>query len=59
LRQLEFKAGISRIDVRLAVLEQRSPAIDVLLKMYGAMGVSAGEFIERIEGNTTCERRRR
>ncbi|MBP88109.1 MAG: transcriptional regulator [Planctomycetaceae bacterium] len=47
--QLGFEAGISRQYVSLLELEQKSPTLDVLLRLCKAMGVSAGTIVKRVE----------
>ena len=47
--ELAFEAGISRNYVSLLELNQKSPAVDVLLRICDAMGVSAAKIIARIE----------
>ena len=47
--ELGFKAGISRNYVSLLELNQKSPTIDVLLRLCEAMDVSAARLIGRVE----------
>ena len=47
--ELAFKADISRNYVSLLELNQKSPTVDVLLRICAAMGVSAGKLISRVE----------
>jgi transcriptional regulator with XRE-family HTH domain len=47
--ELAFKAGVSRQYVSLLELNQKSPTVDVLLRLCGAMGVSAGKLLSRVE----------
>lgn len=47
--ELAFKADISRNYVSLLELNQKSPTVDVLLRICAAMGVSAGKLITRVE----------
>ena len=49
--ELSFQAKISRQYVSLLELNQKSPTIDVFMRVCKAMGVSAAEIIGRIEGN--------
>ena len=47
--ELAFQAGISRNYVSLPELNQKSPTVDVLLRLCEAMGVSAAKLIARVE----------
>jgi len=47
--ELAFEAEISRQYVSLLELNQKSPTVDVLMRVCGAMGVSAGTLISRVE----------
>ena len=47
--ELAFRADISRQYVSLLELNQKSPAVDLLIRVCQAMGVSAGEIVTRIE----------
>ena len=47
--ELAFRAGISRQYVSLLELDQKSPTIDLLIRLCKAMGVSAGEMVARVE----------
>ena len=47
--ELAYEAGISRNYVSLLELNQKSPTVDVLLRLCGAMGISAGAMIKRVE----------
>ena len=47
--ELAFEAGISRNYVSLLELNQKSPTVDVLLRICDAMGVSAAKIIARVE----------
>ena len=46
---LAFEAKVSRQYVSLLELNQKSPTLDVLLRLCEAMDVSAGRMILRIE----------
>lgn len=56
--KLADKAGISRNYVSLLELNRKSPTVDVLLAICGALGVSAAEIIARIERAGSSRRRR-
>jgi transcriptional regulator with XRE-family HTH domain len=47
--QLAFEADISRNYVSLLELNQKSPTVDVLLRIARAVGVRASALIEAIE----------
>ena len=47
--QLAYEAGVSRQYVSLLELNEKSPTVDVLLRIYGAMGVSAGRMLLKVE----------
>ena len=47
--ELAFRADISRQYVSLLELNQKSPTVDLLIRVCQAMGVSAGEIVTRIE----------
>lgn len=47
--QLAFEAGISRNYVSLLELDQKSPTVDVLLRLCEAMDASAAKIIGRVE----------
>lgn len=47
--QLAFKAGISRNYVSLLELNQKSPTVDVLLRIAQALGIRASGLIDAIE----------
>ena len=47
--QLAHEAGVSRQYVSLLELNQKSPTIDVLLRICRAMDVSAGRMLLKIE----------
>lgn len=47
--ELAFKAGISRNYVSLLELNQKSPTVEVLLRICAAMDVSAARMIGKIE----------
>lgn len=47
--QLAFEAEVSRQYVSLLELNQKSPTVDVLMRLCRAMGVSAGRMISRVE----------
>lgn len=55
--KLAEKAGISRNYVSLLELNRKSPTVDVLLAVCGALRVSAAEIIAKVEH--TRPRRRR
>ncbi len=47
--KLAHVAGVSRNYVSLLELNEKSPTVDVLLRICRAMGISAGEMIKRVE----------
>lgn len=47
--QLAFEADISRNYVSLLELDQKSPTVQVLLRLCKALGVKASAIIARIE----------
>ena len=47
--ELAFRAGVSRQYVSLLELNQKSPTVDLLLRVCKAMKASAGEMIARVE----------
>ena len=47
--QLAHEAGVSRQYVSLLELNEKSPTVDVLLRVCGAMGVSAGRMLLKVE----------
>ena len=47
--ELAFRAGISRNYVSLLELNEKSPTIDLLIRLCRAMGVSAGKIVARVE----------
>jgi transcriptional regulator with XRE-family HTH domain len=47
--QLAFAAGVSRQYVSLLELNEKSPTVDVLIRVCRAMNCSAGEMIMKVE----------
>lgn len=47
--KLAFKAGISRQYVSLLELDEKSPTVDLLIRICKAMKTSAAEIIARVE----------
>jgi transcriptional regulator with XRE-family HTH domain len=47
--KLAFKAGISRQYVSLLELDEKSPTVDMLLRLCKAMNASAADIIARVE----------
>lgn len=47
--ELAFEANVSRQYVSLLELNQKSPTVDVLLRICAAMNTSAGKMISRVE----------
>jgi len=47
--ELAYVADVSRQYVSLLELNQKSPTVDVLIRLCSAMGVSAGKMITRVE----------
>jgi transcriptional regulator with XRE-family HTH domain len=47
--KLAFKAGVSRQYVSLLELDEKSPTVDMLLRLCKAMKTSAAEIIARVE----------
>ena len=48
--ELGFKAGVSRNYVSLLELNQKSPTVDLLIRLCRAMDASASKIIARVEG---------
>lgn len=55
--KLAFQAGVSRQYVSLLELGQKSPTLDVLIRLCEAMGASAGEIVARVEKESRRARR--
>ena len=53
--QLAFDAGISRNYVSLLELNEKSPTVDLLLRLCGAMGTSAVDNIRNVEAEQCGE----
>jgi transcriptional regulator with XRE-family HTH domain len=47
--ELAFKAGISRNYVSLLELDQKSPTVQILLRICKALGIKASTIIARVE----------
>jgi len=47
--ELAFRAGVSRQYVSLLELNQKSPTVDLLIRVCRAMGASAGKLVAQIE----------
>jgi len=47
--ELAFKAGVSRQYVSLLELDEKSPTVNMLIRLCRAMDASAGKIITRIE----------
>ena len=47
--KLAFAASVSRQYVSLLELGEKSPTVDVLLRLCKAMGASAADIIKRVE----------
>jgi transcriptional regulator with XRE-family HTH domain len=47
--ELAFKAGVSRQYVSLLELNEKSPTVDMLIRLCRAMDVSAGKIVARME----------
>ena len=47
--KLAFKAGVSRQYVSLLELDEKSPTVNMLIRLCRAMGASAGKIVARIE----------
>jgi transcriptional regulator with XRE-family HTH domain len=56
--QLAFEADISRNYVSLLELNQKSPTVDVLLRIAAALGVRASELIKAVEPKVAPHGRR-
>lgn len=56
--KLAEEAGISRNYVSLLELDQKSPTVDTLLAVCGALGVSAAEILAVVERSGRGRRRR-
>ena len=48
--ELATKAGVSRNYVSLLELDQKSPTVQMLLRICGAMGAKASKIIAKLEG---------
>lgn len=57
--KLAEEAGISRNYVSLLELNRKSPTLDVLLAVCGALDVSAADVVAEIERAGPARRRRR
>lgn len=56
--KLAFEAEIDRSYVSLLENDKKSPTLDVLFRICGAMKIPASELIARVEkGRTTKQRR--
>jgi transcriptional regulator with XRE-family HTH domain len=49
---LAFKAGVSRQYVSLLELNEKSPTVNMLIRLCKAMGASAGKIVARVEKST-------
>lgn len=49
--ELAFKAGLSRNYISLLELDQKSPTLQVLLRVCEKLGVSASKMIAKVEAN--------
>jgi len=47
--ELAFRADVSRQYVSRLELNQKSPTVDLLIRVCKAMGASAGKIVARIE----------
>lgn len=47
--QLAHEAGVSRQYVSLLELNEKSPTVDVLMRICRAMGASAGRMLLKVE----------
>ena len=47
--KLAFRAGVSRQYVSLLELDEKSPTVNVLIRLCRAMGTSAGKIVAQIE----------
>jgi transcriptional regulator with XRE-family HTH domain len=47
--ELAFKAGVSRQYVSLLELNEKTPTVDMLIRLCKAMGASAGKIVARVE----------
>jgi len=57
--QLAFKAGISRNYVSLLELNEKSPTVDVLMRVAKALGIRASALIEAVEESRPRRRKGR
>ncbi|MAT38596.1 MAG: transcriptional regulator [Ectothiorhodospiraceae bacterium] len=48
--ELAHRAKISRNYVSLLELGQKSPTVDMLMRICAALGISAGELLLKVEG---------
>lgn len=56
--QLAFEADISRNYVSLLELNEKSPTVDVLLRIARALGTRASALIQAVENKSTRSRRK-
>lgn len=47
--ELAFRAGVSRQYISLLELDEKSPTVDLLIRVCKAMGASAGKIVGRAE----------
>jgi transcriptional regulator with XRE-family HTH domain len=47
--QLAFKAGVHRTYVSLLERDLKSPTLNMLFRLCGALGISAGKLIVKVE----------
>jgi transcriptional regulator with XRE-family HTH domain len=54
--ELAFKTGLSRNYISLLELDQKSPTLQVLLRVCEKLDVSASKMIAKVEGQPTKSR---
>jgi transcriptional regulator with XRE-family HTH domain len=47
--EVSFRAGVHRTYVSLLERDKKSPTLDVLFRICGALGLKASELIRRVE----------
>jgi transcriptional regulator with XRE-family HTH domain len=55
--ELAERAGISRNYVSLLELNRKSPTVDILLAICGALEISAADVIRRVEKSRSTRRK--
>ena len=47
--QVAFRAGVHRTYISLLERDRKSPSVDVLYRICGALGIAASELLGRLE----------